>query len=522
MKNIFKKMSFLRFALMGLMIAVFNNCTDRWEDMNTDPGQLKLIPDEYLFTSAVRGAFNDASGDLDVTYGGQYAHIYIASSWVRSVDLYQGISNYDDAQTVYSSIYRNTIKYAIEVMKLTDENGAFPNKWRRAQAKFMAIIGFTKLTDAFGDIPYLEAGMAKYGITQPKYDTQEFIYSDMIARMDSIIKILQEPEAADHIYPEGIDPIYNGNVENWIRFANSYRLNLAMRVRFVKPEYEDVIRECFSLPLIENNDQNPTLETSSDPANSAMWNGWYYKWQEWESGKYYLNFSEMFIKKLKDTNDPRLPFFSIKSPDPDNPGDSIYKGIPNGLINEVYGQISRGQRAAPSGEFFARDQPGFMLTAAQVQLYKAEALLFNIISGEDVNNVYQNAISLAMRQWKIKFSDISNYIDNEPEAVLTGVKEDDFRKISTQFWISTLPNAYNAWTNIRRTGYPVIPQRTSPILEPGVTNGFMPVRMLYPTTGEKSNNGKNLEEALDRLGVSENDIYIDKKLWWDVRDAIEN
>jgi hypothetical protein len=50
----------------------------------------------------------------------------------------------------------------------------------------------------------------------------------------------------------------------------------------------------------------------------------------------------------------------------------------------------------------------------------------------------------------------------------------------------------------------------------------MPVRMLYPTTGEKSNNGKNLEEALDRLGVSENDIYIDKKLWWDVRDATEN
>jgi hypothetical protein len=161
--------------------------------------------------------------------------------------------------------------------------------------------------------------------------------------------------------------------------------------------------------------------------------------------------------------------------------------------------------------------------------------LFNIISGEDVKDVYEKAIRNAMSQWNkdggscppcncdedttIIGDPIEEYLSQE-EIALTGEVEKDFEKISTQFWISTLPNAYNAWTNIRRTGYPVIPQRTSPILEKGVTNGYMPTRMLYPTTGELSNNEKNLQEAIDRLPGGEDKI--DLKVWWDVRDAIEN
>jgi len=521
MKYIVNNIKMARLIFLGLIVLGLSNCTDRWEEMNTDPTRLKTIPDEYIFTSAVRGAFNDASSYLNITYGGHYAHIYIYAQWTRDIDKYKGLGNSDYAQTVFWGIYGSSIKNAVEVMHMTAEDGKFPNKWRNAQAQFMAIIGFTKLTDAFGDIPYTEAGMGKYGITKPKYDTQEFIYRDMIERLGKIIDILEEDGAADHIYPEGIDPIYNGDVNMWIRFANSYRLNLAMRARFVDPNYEDVIRECLSKPIIEENYQNPTLATTSDPNNTAMWNPWYYSWQEWENGKALLNFSAKFINTLKDSNDPRLPFYSIKVPDPDNPGDSTYIGIPNGLIDELLAQINRRERCAPSGDFFAADQPIYLLTAAQVLLYKAEALLFGITGGEDPNTVYQKAIVTAMEQWNIDPAAITDYLTNEPEATLSGTDtEDDFRKISTQFWITSVPNAYDGWVNIRRTGYPVIPQRTEPWLEKGVTDGYLPSRIMYPYTGEKSNNGEEMQKAIDRLPGGED--RIDIKVWWDVRDAPAN
>jgi len=505
--------------LIIFVIPFLTNCTKRWEDMNSDPNRLKTIPDEYLFTNAVRGAYTITS-DLNVTFGGQYAHIFIGSQWVRDIDKYKGLSNYDNAEAIYEYIYHGPIKNAVEVMQMTSPDGDYPNKWHNAQAQFIAITTFQKLTDAFGDIPYSEAGMGKYGIIQPKYDEQKFIYSDMTERLKDILDVLEEDGAADNIYIEGVDPVYDGNLDYWKRFVNSYRLHVAMRARFADPnKYNPVIAECLSKPLIENNEQNPTLETSNDPANSAMWNPWYYYIQEYQSGVYLLNWGQKFISTLENDNDPRLPFFATKVPSEDNPSDSIYNGITNGLIDELFSLIDRSHRSVPTEEFFAKDQPVYMLTAAQVQLYRAEAALFGLGESENANVLYQDAIRLAMEQWGIDENAINTYLQNEPEASLTGDQEDDFRKISTQMWIASVPNVLESWCTIRRTGYPVIPQRTSPTLEKGITNGYMPTRLFYPYTGEMSNNGENLQEAINRMPGGDK---IDNKVWWDVHDAPQN
>ena len=515
MKNLMKIKS-IGVILMVVIIPFLSGCTKRWEDMNSDPNRLKTIPDEYLFTNAVRGAFN-ATGTLNITFGGQYSNIYVGSQWWRDIDKYKGLSNYDDAEGIYEDIYQGPIKNAVEVMKMTEPDGEYPNKWHHAQAQFIAITAFQKITDAFGDVPYTEAGMGKYGIIKPKYDTQEFIYSDMVEKLGDILSVLEEADAADNIYKPEVDPVYNGNLDLWKRFVNSYRLHVAMRARFADPgKYNPIIAECLSKPLLETNEQNPVLETSSDPANSSMWNPWYYYIQEYESGVYSLNWGQKFISILDTTNDPRLPFFATKVPSEVNPSDSIYLGITNGLVDEKFSLITRRERSVPTKEFFAKDQPVYMLTAAQVTLYRAEAALFSLGESEDANTLYQKAIRLAMEQWGIDINKVENYIQNEPEASLTGDLEDDFRKISTQMWIASVPNAWESYCTIRRTGYPVIPQRTSPDLAKGITNGYMPTRLFYPYTGEMSNNGENLQEAISRMPDGDK---IDAKVWWDVRDA---
>jgi hypothetical protein len=88
-----------------------------------------------------------------------------------------------------------------------------------------------------------------------------------------------------------------------------------------------------------------------------------------------------------------------------------------------------------------------------------------------------------------------------------------FRQIATQLWISFAPNAFESWTTIRRTGYPVIEQRTPDKYSMGVTNGYLPTRINYPSTVERSVNEENLEAAKANMGGDE----IDLKLWWDRR-----
>jgi len=509
-KNLTVMKTLRNILILALILTGLTNCEERWEEMNTDPNRLTDLPDEYLFTSAVRGAFNDASGNIQVNFGGQYAHVYISNNWVREIDKYDEIWNHDYAEHIFSGVYNSSIRNVVEVIKLTSEGEKYENRWRNVQAQIIGIISFSRLTDIYGDIPYTEGGMAKYGIEEPVYDTQEFIYNDMVERLDNCITVLEESGAAANIYPADLDPIFKGDLDKWIRFANSYRLHLAMRARFADPDlYEPVITECLSRSLIESNDQNPTLETSD--SHSDLYNPWYWNWLSSQEGIYNLVWAEKFITTLEETNDPRLSFFASKN------SDGIYLGMPNGMTDEAFSAFNKKNASIPSGEFFAADQPIYMLTTAQIWLLRAETALFNINGASgDANLMYQTAIRLAMEQWNIDSDSIDTYLANEAEATLFGDQENMFRQISTQMWIASIPNAFESWCTIRRTGYPVITRRTSPLLSPGVTDGYMPSRVRYPVTKEKSINGENRQEAIDRLPGGEDNI--DTRLWWDVRD----
>jgi len=323
--------------------------------------------------------------------------------------------------------------------------------------------------------------------------------------------VLEEPEAEEHIYASDVDPIFKGDLDKWIRFANTYRFHLAMRARFADPgKYEPIIADCLTKALIESNDQNPTLETSE--SKSELYNPWYWYWQSSQEGVYNLVWADKFISTLAQTSDPRLSFFASEN------SEGEYRGMPNGLTDEAFSAWNKKNASVPSEDFFAKDQPIYLLTAAQIWLLRAEAALFNLNGASgDANLMYRTAIELAMRQWDINGDSIAAYLADEPEATLFGDQENMFRQISTQMWIASVPNAFESWCTIRRTGYPAIPQRTGPLLSPGVTDGYMPTRASYPFTKELTINGDNLNEAIGRLPGGED--LIDTRLWWDARDV---
>jgi hypothetical protein len=347
--------------------------------------------------------------------------------------------------------------------------------------------------------------MGKYDILKPVYDDQEEIYSDMMARLQEAITSLKAAEDSE-IYSSAEDPLFAGDRDKWIRFANSLRLRLAMHARFVDPgTYENHIDECLGEVLIEDNSQNVKLEMQ-DSNNPDLYNPWHNKIIDYQAGLYTMNWSEKIIDALLDTNDPRLAFFAAKNKD------DIYLGMPNGLNDIYYSGWSRSNSSVPTAEFFARDQPMYHMCASEIYLLRAEAALFNLGPG-DANDLYQTGIEMAMDQWSIEDSLVTKFLSGEAEASLNGDQENMFRQIATQLWISFVPSAFEGWTTIRRTGYPVIEQRTSDMYSKGVTDGYMPSRIKYPFTVEKSVNGENQDAAIENMGGDK----IDLQLWWDVR-----
>lgn len=493
------------FFLLALML-ILPSCDDRLDEMNQNPNALTTIPDDFLFATLVRNTFRENLSRWHQDIGAQYAHQAISNSWNKNTDQYldthlQG----DKSEEFFRNTYRDCIKYANDIIYTNSQEGNV-NEVRVAMTKILAIVSFAKLTDFFGDVPYFDAGMGKQEKYLPKYDPQKDIYADMVEQLKVQIGILETGNPSDG-YP-GQDPMYDNDLDKWVRFANSLRLRLAMRARFAdETKYKPIIVECLGKPLVETNNQNASLQ-HWDSENGELYNPWHNIMIDYSSGTYQYNVSEKFVDWLKSTNDPRI--VPLIKPNPSGE----YVGIPNGLTDVALGNYTRSKYSVPGELMLSRDQSLYIMTASEIWFLRAEAALFNIGDAVNPQELYRNGIEIGMRQWEVAMTDIQDYLDNVSEATLNGTQENQFNQIATQMWVAFVPNHQEAWSNIRRTGYPKIPRRMSPLLSKGVTDGYLPKRLNYPYTVEKTLNGDNMQEAIDRMG---ND-NIDTPVWWDVRD----
>ncbi|WP_435523432.1 SusD/RagB family nutrient-binding outer membrane lipoprotein [Chryseobacterium indoltheticum] len=83
----------------------------------------------------------------------------------------------------------------------------------------LEVYTYQVLVDSFGNVPYTQAGKPET-IVLPKYDDAKTIYENLIIRVNSALSTLDSGYASF----ESGDNIYNGNVGDWIVFANSLKL----------------------------------------------------------------------------------------------------------------------------------------------------------------------------------------------------------------------------------------------------------------------------------------------------------
>lgn len=218
--------------------------------------------------------------------------------------------------------------------------------------------------------------------------------------------------------------------------------------------------------------------------------------------------SDFFVESLKALEDPRLEVF-VK---PNVNG--VYMGIPNGLDDDKLAEWGDWSEVSyPTDTLVGRAAPVYQMAAAEVWFLRAEAALFMESVVDDPNELYQTGIRMSMEQWTVSQDVADAYLAENAYATLSGTQEEQFEQICTQQWFNFLSNEVEGWSNIRRTGYPVLPRRTAPDFSLGVTNGKHPTRLKYPVS-ETNINRENNQKALEEQGPDE----ILTPLWWDVRN----
>ncbi len=184
-------------------------------------------PNEWPFLFAqAQSAAGFSAGNYQVAqnlFADQYAQYFCKHHDILPSD--RLVMRFDWLQATWTPIYTVALPQLKTIMDQADKNST-----EYALAQIWRVWTFHRLTDYYGPVPYFKAG--EVATTVP-YDAQDVIYDDFFKQLISAVEVLKANTTASPF--DNGDLVYGGDVDKWIKFANTLRLRLALRISKVDP-----------------------------------------------------------------------------------------------------------------------------------------------------------------------------------------------------------------------------------------------------------------------------------------------
>jgi hypothetical protein len=513
-------------AFFSLLFVGTSCDQEKLEALNINPQALNEIDMNFLLTSAQLGTASGGNrGDnryIDWrTNIGMFGHaiqqIANAGGGIAPGDKYT--DNGETNAAPWDFLYNGVLQELEEILVQTGPGG-FQESGRentRQIARILRAYNFMRLTDYYGNIPYTEALKGKSdGIFFPKYDTQEFIYKDLLKEVSEATKALNPSLTGDGLAPSatspGADLFYAGDINKWKKFGNSLLLRMAMRVSKVDQSLANqYATEAISGGVMTAVADRAMIQTDLGPSEWTNQNGISRAFANGDGGQP-SPLSATLVNWLKAKNDPRLMIYSGGVGGVDqNPANQ--KGLPNGLDAGTLQDFLGKAGASPMVEFsiinpklLDDDEDYVFMNYSEVELLLAEAAQRGIGGASDAAGHYAKGVKAALQEWTNYDASLA-VSDEEANAYLATNPYDGLKSIGEQMWASKFLNWWDAWSDWKRTGYPAL----TPVNYQGnITGGTIPRKLRIPN-GELSNNAENFQS-----GASLPNEYT-TRVWWDVQ-----
>ncbi|OOQ59406.1 SusD/RagB family nutrient-binding outer membrane lipoprotein [Mucilaginibacter pedocola] len=500
-----------KISIITLAAVAFASCTKDFEAINTNPNVPVSVPNDYLLAaSQVQLAGSHNPDPKSWRNNIQYAACIMQQMASTDLSAYGG-SFYTSTQNGFSAYfedaYANSIKNEVNLIGLTKEA---KDVNINSMARILKVMDMAVMTDMYGDVPYKEAGKGYTdGNFNPAYDTQQSIYTDMLTELEQAGAAL----SATAYIPTASDYIYSGDIAKWKRAANTLMLRLAMRLQkvdatmaqawatkalaggIITSSAENIAIRFEGVAQISSNPNSWTLGPGS--RNIAAVNG--------------VQWGKTFIDMMKTRNDPRLPLVAALKNGDATVANQV--GLPNGITTNALVTLTPSNLdlySRPSARMYANNNPWIYMTYAEARLLQAEAIERGWATGTAAT-VFADGQAAALNQVygtvKPSVTEIATYAAANAYPV-AGTLADKMNAIHTELYLlhAVTLNGVEAWSDWRRTGYPVI----TPINYVGnETNGTVPRRLKY-SPGEFGVN-PNVNAAISRQGA---DLFT-TRIWWD-------
>ena len=258
MRKIYKYLSTI--ALGACLGGGLSSCADQLAEEFYNPDKLAK-PDFGLFFTSAQTQGHLFRYDYGTTYHymrgfGKMLGLGVSPFYIDRTQNNKIVQPWTDwsGTNFNEAIFEMTnVNYSkdISAMKLL-YNGMTEEEQRRNKiyllcADVIQCYAFQRSTDLYDDIPYSEVGGAFQEQFYAKYDSQEFIYTEILNKLKEDAKAIAAFQFDSDFAKANFaatDLLCDGDLQLWARMANSLRLRMAMRLCHVQPEVsKSIIRE---------------------------------------------------------------------------------------------------------------------------------------------------------------------------------------------------------------------------------------------------------------------------------------
>jgi hypothetical protein len=136
-----------------------------------------------------------------------------------------------------------------------------------AQLEVVEVYTWFYLVTIFGDVPYSEA--MDFQNPVPAYDDDAAIYADILERLDIAIGSLSSGGNGF----DNADVLYDGDLDQWVKFANSLKLKMGMLLADVDNGKAKQIVEEAATNVFASNEDNARFPYLASPPNNNPLSG---------------------------------------------------------------------------------------------------------------------------------------------------------------------------------------------------------------------------------------------------------
>ncbi len=371
-------------------------------------------------------------------------------------------------------------------LDLTSEEFQKRQNNKTAIAEILQVYTYQILVDTFGNIPYTDA--LNVDIALPKYDAGAAVYPKLIERLNAAIAIMDDSSVS---FLSG-DVVYEGDVTNWMLFANSLKLKLGLNLSDSNATLaQSTVESAVADGVIKTNDKNavyeyPTFAPNYNPVYDNLI----------ASNRHDFVPANTIVNAMNAKSDPRRAKYF-----------TLYNGA---YVGGKYGYASGSGFSTHSHISDEISRPDFasqLMEATEVNFYLAEAAARGFSVGNSADFYYEAAIRASFEFWGVSTADADDYMTrlDVAYATATGTWQE---KIGNQAWYALFNRGFESWSSYRRLDYPALVAPANAL--DGVTQ--VPKRFSFPVN-EQTVNGANYSAAVDAIGGSDDLIT---HVFWDV------